>query len=89
MVKLGLQNNFYFLNYEISIYQYKYNGLYINIIHEIIVINKNTIILKNSHYFCRYRYKNRLRTFQPQNGQKFKNKPGWPKIVVLIKKSVR
>ena len=45
-----------------------------NIIHKIIVFNKNTIILKNSHYFCRYRFKNQLRTFQPENSRQSKNK---------------
>ena len=47
---------------------------------------KTTIILKIFNYFCRCRFKNRLRNFQPENDQKIKNKPGCRKIVVLIRK---
>ena len=49
-------------------------------------LTKTTIILKNFNYFLCYEFKNRLRNFQPENGQKFKNKPGCSKIVVLIRK---
>ena len=48
------------------------------------------LFVKNIYfdYFCCHKLKNTLRNFQPENGQKFKNKPGCPKIVVLIKKRV-
>ena len=45
---------------------------------KLLYLIKTSIILKNSNSFYRYRFKNRLRNFQPENGRKFKNKPGWP-----------
>ena len=55
---------------------------------KLLCLAKTSIILEIFNYFCRYKFKKRLRNFQPENGRKFKNKPGCPKIVVLIKKNV-
>ena len=52
---------------------------------KLLCLSKTSIILKIFNYFCRYKFKNRSRNFQPENGEKFKNKPGCPNIVVLIK----
>ena len=46
---------------------------------KLLYITLTSILKKNSNYIYRYRFKNQLRTFQPENGRKFKNKPGWPK----------
>ena len=45
---------------------------------ELLYLTMTYIILINCMYFHRLKFKNWLRNFQPENSQKFKNKPGWP-----------
>ena len=46
---------------------------------KLLYLTETSLILENCNYFYRDRFRNRLKNFQPENRQKFKNKPGWPK----------
>ena len=45
---------------------------------ELLYLTITYIILINCIYFHHLKFKNWLRNFQPENSQKFKNKPSWP-----------
>ena len=88
MIKSVTQHQFFSKVYAI-VYNISSKTVYIQMsIIKLLCLSKTSIILKIFNYFCRYKFKNRLRNFQPENGERFKNKPGCPKIVVLMKKSV-
>ena len=83
MIHFVIQNHFF---RSIGIQYDEHDNLFTNINHKVFVLDKNNYHFENFNYFCRCRFKNRLRNFQPENDQKIKNKPGCPKIVVLIRK---
>ena len=74
MIKSPIQNKFSSWANVISIYYDMYNSLHANIL-KLMFLTKTSIILKNFYDICGCKFTNRLKDSQPENSQKFEDKP--------------